>query len=191
MERRAGRRPGPTETRPAILKAARELFAEKGYDRASVRAIARNAEVDPALVHHFYGSKEGLFIAAMEFPLDPAQLVPQIIAGPPEEVGERLARTFLGIWDDPRMRPQLIGLLRSALTSERGAAMLREFITSAILGRVADALGVPRARVAAAAAQMIGVILFRYVVEVDALAEPGSAELVELLAPTLQRYLTV
>ncbi|MFC6932138.1 helix-turn-helix domain-containing protein [Actinomadura yumaensis] len=77
-----GRRPGPTETREAILASARELFAEKGYDGASLRAIAREAGVDPALVHHFFGNKEGVFIAAMRFPVDPGRLLPVIMAAP-------------------------------------------------------------------------------------------------------------
>lgn len=188
--RRPGRRPGPTETRAAILRAARGLFAEKGYDRASVRAIARTAGVDPALVHHFYGNKEGLFIAAMEFPLDPAQAMPHILGGPREELGRRLALTFLGIWDDPKSRPQLLGMIRSAFTGEQAAAMLREFIGSALLSRVADALQIPRLRVTAAAGQLIGVVVLRYVLEIEPIKSATVDELVDLLAPTLQRYLT-
>lgn len=187
---RQGRRPGPTETRTAILEAARGLFAEKGYDGTSVRAIARLAEVDPALVHHFYGSKEGLFVAAMEFPFDPAQLLPQILTGSPEELGERLVRVFLAIWADPTVRPQLLALVRSAVAGDRGAAMLREFMSAAILARIADAVGVPRLRVTLAAGQMIGVVILRYLLRAEPIASASEDELVELLAPTLQRYLT-
>lgn len=185
---RSGRRPGPTETRDAILAAARELFAEKGYDGASVRAIARSAGVDPALVHHFFGSKEGLFVAAMEFPFDPALLVPHIAAGPREEIGERLVRLFLTVWGDPRIHNRAIAILRSAATSEQGAAMLREFASSALLGRIAEASGVPRLRINAAAGQMIGVMILRYVLVVEPIASASEDELVDLLAPTLQRY---
>lgn len=186
--RRPGRRPGPTETREAILAAARELFAEKGYDGASARAIARSAGVDPALVHHFFGNKEGLFVAAMEFPFDPAQLVPHVAAGPREEIGERLVRVFLTVWGDPQIRTRALAILRSAATSEQGAAMLREFASSALLDRIAEASGVPRLRINAAAGQMIGVMIFRYVLAVEPIASASEDELVELLAPTMQRY---
>jgi AcrR family transcriptional regulator len=188
--RRPGRRPGPTETREAILVAARELFAEKGYDGASARAIARAAEVDPALVHHFFGNKEGLFVAAMEFPFDPAQLLPHVVAGPRAEIGERLVRVFVSVWGDPRLRGQAIALLRSAATSERGAAMLREFAASALMARVAEGVGVSRLQINAAAGQMIGVMILRYVLAVEPIASATEDELVELLAPTLQRYFT-
>jgi AcrR family transcriptional regulator len=188
--RRPGRRPGPTETRETILGSARELFAEKGYDGASARSIARAAGVDPALVHHFFGSKEGLFIAAMEFPFDPAQLVPHIVAGPREQIGERLIRVFLSVWGDPQIRPRVLAIVRSAVTSEQGAAMLREFATSALLARIADALAVPRLQINAAAGQMIGVMIMRYVLEVEPIASATEDELIDLLGPTLQSYLT-
>ncbi|GAA4620777.1 TetR family transcriptional regulator [Actinoallomurus vinaceus] len=187
--RRPGRRPGPTSSREDILAAARVLFGERGYDKASIRAIAREAGVDPALVHHFFGAKEELFAAAMEFPVDPGVFLPQVLSGPRSELGERLTRTFLRIWSDSRLRPQFIGILRSAATTEQGAALLREFITGTILARVAEALGTPRLNVTAAAAQMVGVVMLRYVLEVEPLASATEDELVALLAPTLQRYL--
>jgi len=188
--RKPGRRPGPTETRPAILAAARELFAGKGYDGASIRAIARAAEVDPALIHHFYGNKEGLFIAAMEFPFDPTQIIPQVLTGGPrEEIGERLVRIFLAVWGQGDFRSRALAVIRSAATSEQGATLLREFLTSALLGRVAEALEVPRLRILVGIAQMVGVVIMRYVLEIEPIASASDEELVELLAPTLQRYL--
>jgi AcrR family transcriptional regulator len=187
---RAGRRPGPTETREAILTAARELFAEKGYDGASARAIARAAEVDPALVHHFFGNKEGLFVAAMKFPFDPARLVPRIAAGPREEIGERIVRLFLSVWGDPELEARAVAIVRSAAASEQGAAMVREFATSALLVRIAEALGVPLLRINAAVGQMIGTMIMRYVLAVEPIASATEDELVDLLAPTLQRYFT-
>ncbi len=93
-----GRRPGPTETREKILAEARDLFAEKGYDGASLRAIARAAGVDPALVHHFFGNKEGVFIEAMRFPVDPSVVLPRIMGAPRDRLGEALVRTFLDVW---------------------------------------------------------------------------------------------
>jgi len=184
-----GRRRGPTETRPLILKAAAQLFAEKGFDGASVRAIARNASVDPALVHHFFGTKEALFVAAMEFPFEPAQIVPRIVEGPREEIGERIVRTFLTVWGNDEARPRFLAIVRTATTSEQGAAMLREFITAALLNRVGDALEIPRLRITLAAAQMMGVVMMRYVLELEPVVSASDEELVEMLAPVIQGYL--
>lgn len=187
--RRPGRRPGPSSSRADILAAARVLFGERGYDKASIRAIARGAGVDPALVHHFFGTKEELFGAAMELPVDPATIVPQVIEGSRDGVGERLTRMLLRIWGDPALRPQLVGVLRSATTSEQGAALLREFISTRLLARVAAALDVPLLNIDAAAAQIVGLVMLRYVLVVEPIASAGEDELVALLAPTLQRYL--
>lgn len=186
---RPGRRPGPSATRPLIVKAARELFAEKGFDGTSLRAVARAAGVDPALVHHYFAGKEALFVEALEFPFDPAELVPRLLAGPRAELGERLVRTFLAIWGDPELRPRLEAIVRSAVSGERGAALLREFLTAAVLGRLAEELEVPRLRVAAAASQVLGFVLLRYVVAVPPVAAASDDEVVALLAPTVQRYL--
>ena len=186
---RPGRRRGPSGTRPLILAAARELFAEKGFDGTSLRAVARSAGVDPALVHHFFAGKEALFVEAMEFPVDPARLVPLLLDGPREEIGARLVRIFLDLLGDEETRPRLLAIVRSAVTSERGAAMVREFMTAAMLGRLADALDVPPARIALAASQMIGLVMTRYVLEVEPLTRAADEELVELLAPVIQRYL--
>lgn len=187
--RRPGRRPGPSSSREEILAAARLLFAERGYDKASIRAIAREARVDPALVHHFFGTKEKLFVAAMEFPVDPAVIVPAVVGGPRSEIGERLVRTFLKEWGNPHNRPYILAIVRSATTTDQGAKMLREFVTATILARVTEVLGVPRLNLTAAAAQMIGVVLLRYVLEVEPIASAPEEELVELIAPTIQRYL--
>ncbi|MFD0685812.1 TetR/AcrR family transcriptional regulator [Actinomadura fibrosa] len=183
-----GRRPGPTETREAILAEARELFAEKGYDGASLRAIARAAGVDPALVHHFFGNKEGVFIEAMRFPVDPSVLLPQIMSGPRERLGEVMVRTFLGVWGDAARRAPLLAMLRSAMTNEKAAALMREFVTSALFARAGEVAGVPQIRIQAAAGQMIGLMILRYVLRVEPMASASEDELVELVAPALQRY---
>jgi AcrR family transcriptional regulator len=187
--RRPGRRPGRSSSRDDILAAARVLFGERGYDKASIRAIAAAAGVDPALVHHFFGAKEELFAAAMEFPVDPETILPLILAGPRSEIGERLVRTFLRFWSDPRLRPQFVGIIRSATTSETGATLLRDFITSQLFARVAAVLEVPGLNLNAAAAQLVGVVMFRYVLEMEPMASASDDELVALLAPTIQRYL--
>jgi AcrR family transcriptional regulator len=187
--RRPGRRPGPSSSREDILAAARVLFGERGYDKASIRAIARVAGVDPALVHHYFGTKEELFAAAMQLPVDPATLLPHLLAGPRAELGERLVRTFLQLWGDPRLRPQFVGVIRSATTSEQGAALLREFISAQILARIAERLEVPRLNLTAVAAQLVGIVMLRYVLQVEPLASADEDELAALVGPTLQRYL--
>jgi AcrR family transcriptional regulator len=187
--RRPGRRPGHSSSRDDILAAARVLFGERGYDKASIRAIAAEARVDPALVHHFFGTKDELFAAAMEFPVDPETLVPLVLSGPREKIGERLARTFLRFWEDPRLKPQFVGVIRSATTSDAGATLLRDFLSSKLFGKVAETLDVPPLNLNAAASQIVGVVMLRYVLEMEPMASATEDELVELLAPAIQRYL--
>jgi AcrR family transcriptional regulator len=190
-KRGPGRRPGSADTRGEILEVARHEFAEKGYDGASVRGIARAASVDPALVHHFFGSKQQVFVAAMALPIDPAEIVPDVLAGDPALLGERFARAFLGLWSDPEFREPMLALLRSATTGERAATMLREFVGAALLGRLAQSLDGPDValRISLAAAQMVGVAMLRYVIKIPAMVAATDEEIVALVAPTLQRYL--
>src|SRR5947209_7738622 len=122
---RTGRRPGNQDTRKAILAAAREAFAEKGYDRASIRAIATSAGVDPALVHHYFGTKDELFLATVEVPMDATKMVSEIVAGDIDGLPERLIRTFLAVWDSPVSGPAALALARSALQHDWSARMLR------------------------------------------------------------------
>ena len=178
------------DRRTAILSAAREQFAATGYAAASVRGIARQAGVDPALVHHYFGTKEQVFVAAMQLPFQPGEMLPQVLAGDPEGMGERLVRLFLGAWDSPEFRAPMLGMLRSAMTGEQGAAMLREFVGSALIGRVAEAVGpVDPLRVQAAAAQMVGVVILRHVIRLEPLASASVDEVVALIAPAVQRHL--
>ncbi|MEV8637213.1 TetR family transcriptional regulator [Streptosporangium sp. NPDC051023] len=189
--RRPGRRPGSADTRGEILAAARETFAEKGFDKATVRAIARRAGVDPAMVHHYFASKEGMFVAAMELPINPEDIIPALLAGPREEIGERLARFVLTMTSEAEARQPVLALIRTAMTNERMVVVIREFMTHALLNRVAEALGVPPIRMELAFAQMFGVVMARYVLQLEPLASVGVEELVTLLAPTIQGYLDV
>jgi AcrR family transcriptional regulator len=187
--RRPGRRPGAADTRGEILTAARKVFAEKGFDKATIRGIAREAGVDPALVHHYFDTKDGIFVEAMQLPMDPAVALPAVLAGPREEIGERLVRFVLTLTSDPQAREPVVALLRTAMANEQAVAMLREFLTQAVLGRVAEALGIPPIRLQVAFAQMFGVITMRYIVKLEPVASADLEELVEILAPTIQRYL--
>ncbi|MFJ5549367.1 TetR family transcriptional regulator [Streptomyces sp. NPDC093225] len=175
-----------------IRLAAREEFAARGYDKTSVRGVAKAAGVDPALVHHYFGTKEDLFAAAVEITLDPALAVPAVIGEGLDGVGERLARFFLGVWENPTTRAPLVATVRSAMTHEAAAKVLRQFVLRRLLERIARELEVPRPELRAelAASHMIGVAILRYVVQVEPLASAEPEEIVALVAPTLQRYLT-
>jgi AcrR family transcriptional regulator len=189
---RTGRRPGNQDTREAILAAAREAFAERGYDKASIRQIATSAGVDPALVHHYFGAKDQLFLAVMEAPIDPDRALQEVIAGGLDGVGERLVRTFLTVWDSPA-GTSAATLVRSAVSHDWSARMLREFITTQILRRVIGGLDLDAKegplRATLVASQLMGVIMARYIIKVEPLASAPRETLVANIAPTIQRYL--
>jgi AcrR family transcriptional regulator len=195
--RRRGR-PARTEAaegpgaRDRILAAARAEFAARGYDKTSIRGIAKAANVDPALVHHYFGTKDEVFAAAIEVSFEPALVVPEVLAQGAEGIGERLARYFFGIWENPATRAPLLAIIRSALTHDAAAAVLRNFVLRRLLERVAGELEVPNPKFRAelAASQMVGVAILRYVVKVEPLATADIEDIIELVAPTLQRYLT-
>ena len=190
--RRSGRRPGDARTRELILDAARECFAAAGYAATTIRSVASAAGVDPALVHYFFGTKDGLFAAVMELPFNPTELAEEIIAGDPDGLGERLARRFLQVWDDPAGGPTLTGLIRGAASHQPSANLLREFIGREILLRIAASAGSPDAPLRAnlCATELIGTAMLRYVLRVEPLASTDADTVVSWLGPTLQRYLS-
>ncbi|MCY0927141.1 TetR family transcriptional regulator [Streptomyces sp. H27-H1] len=179
-------------TQERIRLAARAEFAARGYDKTSVRGIAKAAGVDPALVHHYFGSKDDLFAAAIELSMEPALVLPVIIGTGPDGLGERLARYFLGVWENPVTRAPLLAVMRSALTHEAAAKVLRRLILHRLLERIAADLNVPDPtfRAELAASHMVGIAILRYVVQVEPLASADPETIIELVAPTLQRYLT-
>lgn len=193
MARRTGRRPGNPDTREAILIAARDAFAERGFDGASIRAIAAAAGVDPALVHHYFGTKDRLFLTAMNFPADPNRLLPEVLAEGRERVGERLVRTFIAVWDSPAGTAG-VALLRSGMTNNWSARLLREFLITQVLRRMTKALDLDPAeaplRASLAAAQIVGLAVMRYVIKLDPLASAPPETVVAAVGPTVQRYLT-
>ena len=189
---RRGRRPGGDDTRASIIEAARSAFAAKGYDRASLRGIARDAAVDPALVHHYFkGGKAELFAETLMVPINPAALVARIISGDPDRLGWRVIETFLAVWDAPERRETLTALIRSSMTTDESARMLREYLGREVFGRIAAATGVadPELRGALAASQVVGMAVMRYIVKVPALAVASNEQIVALLGPVLQHHL--
>lgn len=191
MSPRTGRRAGDADTREEILAAARTLFAEHGYDATSLRAVAREADVDPALVHHYFDGKSDLFTSTFEIPLSPAAVLPRVVDGPRAEIGERLIRMFLDVWGGPGAE-HLVGILRSALTNDDAATMLREFMTATILEGVAQSLDVtePRTRAALCASHLVGLGVLREIIGFGPLRALSDDQVVAWVAPTLQRYLT-
>jgi AcrR family transcriptional regulator len=190
MARRTGRRPGNPDTREAILTAAREAFAERGFDGAPIRAIATSAGVDPALVHHYFGTKDDLFLAALQAPLDPREVLLPVADGGLEGAGERLVRTFLTVWDDEATRLPLLALVRRVFDPE-GRQLVRDGFMQMVLGPIGVRLGVdqPERRMSLVASQLMGIVLVRYVVGVEPLASASHDELAAAYGPTLQRYL--
>jgi AcrR family transcriptional regulator len=189
---RTGRRPGVSGTREAILDAARRSFAEHGYQHATIRQVADLAGVDPALVHHYFGTKQELFVAAVQFPVNPVEQLAAVLADDPGQAGRRMVEVFLSIWDHAADRSPLLALVRSAVGDEHAAAMLREFITEEVLGEIALRLGGPDARLRATliGSQIIGLAMARYIVKVEPLASAPPARVAAAVGPTLQRYLT-
>jgi AcrR family transcriptional regulator len=190
--RRVGRRPGGADTRGLVLAAARAEFGTRGYEKTSMRGIARAAGVDAALLHHYFGSKDQLFLAVLDFPVDPKVVAEQVIAGDRDTVGERVARFVLVLWEDPAVRDRLLALLRTAATSAEVAVLVRGFLVRELVRRVAQDLGVPQPelRVELVLSQIVGLAMARYVIGVEPLASASPEELVPFLAPTIQRYLT-
>ncbi|MFF3850170.1 TetR family transcriptional regulator [Streptomyces sp. NPDC002328] len=193
--RRRGRPPRTesADTRDRILTAAREEFSERGYDKTSVRGIAKAAGVDSALVHHYFGTKEQVFAAAIEVAFAPALSAPDAIAdGPMDGVGERLTRFILGIWENPATRAPVLAIVRSAVNNETAAAVFRRLVASQLLRRVADRLDLPDAELRAelAAAQLVGMAMLRYVIKVEPLASADVEQIVARLAPVVQGHLT-
>jgi len=187
-----GRRPGAPDTKAAILAAARRGFAASGFARTSVRAIAAAAEVDPALVHHYFGTKDELFLAALELPVDPRKvLLPAIAAGGVDGAAERILRAFLTVWDDPEISVRLVAVFRGVLDAD-GERLLREGFLPVVLEPIGVALGIdrPELRMPVVASQMVGLIMLRYVVALEPLASLSGDEVVAIYAPTIQRYLT-
>jgi AcrR family transcriptional regulator len=190
--KRRGRRPGDAAvTRAAILDAARATFSELGYECATIRGIAARAGVDPALVHHHFGPKHSLFVAAHEFPVDPVAVLSKVLASTdPDRLGEAIARFYVTTIFVPE--GPVPSLLRAAATNPQAASMLREFIERGVIGRFEVMHPVPdiRLRVALVGSHLVGLFVARHLIGVKDLAELETEELIRLITPTIQRYLS-
>ncbi|MCX4235914.1 TetR family transcriptional regulator [Streptomyces sp. NPDC020707] len=196
--RRRGR-PSRTDAQDApaardrILAAAREEFAERGFEKTSMRAIAKAADVDSALVHHYFGTKEQVFEASIAVVVGPLLSAPDSVGeGPLDGVGERLARFFFGVWENPATRKALLAIVRSAVNNETAAGVFRRLISTQLLRRIALQLDLPDAELRAelAAAQLVGIAMLRYVIKVEPLASAAPEQIIDRVSPVIQSHLT-
>ncbi|WP_427132968.1 TetR family transcriptional regulator [Pseudarthrobacter sp. S9] len=192
-EARRGPRGGGTDSRSQILAAARRLFAEHGFEGTSLRRIAREAHVDPAMIHHFFGGKDELFALSVELPADPALVLAGLGSGDLENRAEAVVRAVLRLWESPAQH-RLLAFLRGTIGSKAKTALLRETATRTILPRIMA--GIPGTaeelalRGSLVASQIVGLVLVRYVVRLEPLASASPDEVVRLVAPNVQHYLT-
>ena len=192
QRRRPGRPAGASDTRERILNSARELFARNGIDKTSIRAVAAAAEVDPALVHHYYGTKQQLFAAAIHVPIDPMDVIGPIRETPVDQIGYTLPKLLLPLWDSEAGKG-FIATIRSLLAgSEVGLlrSFLQEVIAAEVGPRVDNPPGSGRIRVQFVASQLVGVVMARYILELDPFKSLPVEQIAETIGPNLQRYLT-
>ncbi|EPQ76269.1 TetR/AcrR family transcriptional regulator [Mycobacterium marinum] len=190
--RRPGRPTGTSNTREHILTCARELFALNGLDRTSVRSVAAAAGVDAALVHHYYGTKQQLFAAAIQIPIDPTVVLEQIVETPVDELGLKLPSVLLPLWDS-ELGTGLIATLRALMAgteSNLARSFLQEVVTSEVGSRVDSPTGTGRIRAQFVASQLLGVVMARHIVKIEPFASLPADQVAQAIAPTLQRYLT-
>lgn len=195
VERRRPGRPrkehGAGSAKAAIVRAAAEEFAERGYEAASLRAVARRAGVDSALVHHYFSDKADLFAAVMETPIRPDRALDVVLAGPRDDIGERLVRYLLERLDDAKSARRMVIILRTVVSSGPGTRMVREFLAREVLSKLAALAGGPDAELRAelAASQLVGLMMTRYALQVEPIASTSVDELAPRVGAVLQWHL--
>ncbi|MEV0150560.1 MULTISPECIES: TetR family transcriptional regulator [unclassified Nonomuraea] len=192
QKRAGGRRPGVSGTREAILAAAQRSFAEQGYLATTIRGVASAAGVDPALVLQFFGSKDGLFDAALRADPPTRPLTELVRDVDVDHLGERLARRYLELWEAPDTGARLLAVVRGASASPSASAMVAAFMTDEVMLPLARAIGTDRAELRAnlTGAHLLGVATARYVLKVEPLASLDREALVAILAPLVRHHLT-
>lgn len=188
-----GRRPhGSPDARQAILSAAVELFAELGFERTTMRAVGTQAGVDPALIYHYFGDKDGLLAAVVEPPVDLAAMLAGI-ADEPGRAGEEVVRRIIELWEHrPDVRERMLAMLRTALSHEHAAMLLRDVLRSWLLGALDDVLADDQRelRVALIGSHLGSLMLARYILKVPGAAAATTEDLIQAVGPAVQRYLT-
>lgn len=186
-----GRRAGGADTRGEILAAARGSFAEAGYAGTSIRGVAAAAGVDPALVHHYFGSKDDLFLESLAMPTDPRVVMARVAEGDRDGVGERLVEGFLDVWDDPDTRLPLLAIVKSGVAGEPGRSIVETAVRRLVFGHLVRMLDLDHGdrRLGLVMSQMAGLVMTRYVLRMEPMASMPRDEVVAWVGPTLQRYL--
>jgi AcrR family transcriptional regulator len=189
---RTGRRPGSNTTQAQILDAANKLFLERGYQGATMRAIAKEAGVDASLIIHFFGSKLNLFSEAVEWPFDPEEEMPKLFADGRANVGRNAVRLVLRVWEQGGTRDPVLTMLEAAISDPGAAEMLGEFIRHPLFGPMLERLGSdrPELRANLISSQFVGLGLARYVLKFEPIASAKTEQVVDWVAPNIQRYLT-
>ncbi len=191
MDKRRGRRQGEPVSREVVLRAAQREFAKHGYEKTTLRAIADAAGVDPSMVLYLFGSKAELFRESMKLVLDPTLFTAQLAAGD-DELGSRIVRAYLGIWEQPDTAASMVSMLQSATSNSDAHEAFREFLHSYVMTAVTEALGgadEARLRAMLAATSLVGTAMLRYVMAVPPLSTLSVDEVVTLVGPTVHRYL--
>jgi AcrR family transcriptional regulator len=193
--RRRGRRQGEPVSRAAVLAAAKGRFATEGYEKTTLRAIAKDAHVDPSMVLYLFGSKADLFRESLRMIVDPDLLVAAVAGSPDDDadIGTRMVRTYLRIWESPDTGPSMVAMLHSATSNSDAHEAFRGFMQNYVLTAVSGVLGggePARLRAMLAASQLVGTAVLRYVMKIAPLASLSDDEVVRLIAPTVTRYLT-
>ncbi len=186
-----GRRPVGSGTRAAIIDEARRQFGERGYAGTTLRSVATGAGVDPKLVLHYFGSKQGLFAQSVELPLPPELVLAQVFTGDRARVPERAARILVEVLEEAAVRDSFTALLRAAVSEPEAAEVIRGVLATRMLLPVAERVGGdrPELRAAMMASQLVGLVMARYVVGIPPLVAATSAELVAALTPVFRHYL--
>jgi AcrR family transcriptional regulator len=189
---RTGRRPGSSSTQEQILEAAHKLFLERGYRGATMRAIAKEARVDAALIVHFFGNKLNLFAEAVEWPFDPEVEMPKLLADGRGQVGRNVVALLIRFWDKEGTRSPVLTLLGAAVSEPEAAEMLGEFVRERLFAPLLDRLGSdqPAMRANLLASQLVGLGLVRYVLRYEPLASAKPGQVIDWIGPNVQRYLT-
>lgn len=188
---RRGRRPGSPDTQGQILEAAAREFATHGYDGATIRGVARAAGVDPALVLHYFGAKEQLFVATLQVPVNPAAVLREVLDDvESDQIGEAIVSTMLGVWDVTAHRSPLIAVLRSVAGEGPVADAIRQFLERSIIAAFVERLPGPEAplRAVLIGSQIAGLLLARYVIRLEPLASADRHRLAAIYGPTIDRY---
>ncbi|KAA0108698.1 TetR family transcriptional regulator [Mycolicibacterium sp. P1-5] len=192
MDKRRGRRHGSPVSRDVVLRAAKSQFARQGYEKTTLRAIADEAHVDPSMVLYLFGSKAELFRESMKLVLDPQVFTDQLTTDD-GDLGFRIVRAYLGIWEQPDTAASMVSMLQSATSNSDAHEAFREFLQSYVMAAVTDALGgadEARLRAMLAATSLVGTAMLRYVMRVPPLSTLTVDEVVTLVGPSVQRYLS-